>query len=161
MTLWSVFPNPVTFEQAATTQLVTIENVRKQLSACQFEAKKTKEDLTKQLVLIEKNLTAKLTTSQQEAKKTKEDLTQQLKSTEKSLTAKLMASQQEAKSRTTDQLFQKLTATEKELNTTKQQLATTCQNLLKLRRSTQHLLQVLTRPSLKWRINFKLKSLKL
>ena len=42
----------------------------------------------------------------------------------------MTASQQEAK-RTTDQLLQKLTATEKELNTTKQQLATTCQNLTK------------------------------
>ena len=42
----------------------------------------------------------------------------------------MTTTQQEAE-RTKDQLLQKLTATEKELNTTKQQLATTCQNLTK------------------------------
>ena len=88
-------------EQAANTQLATIENLRQQLTVSQQEAKKTKENLTLQLAYTEKNFTAKLTASQQEAK------------------------------RTTDQLLQKLTATEKELNTTKQQLATTCQNLTK------------------------------
>ena len=84
-------------EQAANTQLATIENLKQQL-----------------------------TVSQQEAKRTKASLTLQLDHT----TAIVMAIQQEAK-RTTDQLLHKLTATEKELNTTKQQLATTCQNLTK------------------------------
>ena len=62
--------------------------------------------------------------------KTKDDLTQQLvwhTTKVAKVEHQLTASQQEAK----NQLLQKLTATEKELNTTKQQLATTCQNLRK------------------------------
>ena len=84
--------------------------------------------------LMETNMQLESTVSTQnklkhEVEKAKEDFTQLLEHTE-NITAKLMASQQEAK-RTEDQLLQKLTATEKELNTTKQQLATTCQNLTK------------------------------
>ena len=116
-----------TVKQSSNNALVQL---KQQLSASQQETRKTREDLTKQLIQTEKNLTAKLTASQQETRKTREDLTKQLIQTEKNLTAKLTASQQEAKW-TKDQLLQKLTATEKELNTTKQQLATTCQNLTK------------------------------
>ena len=87
-----------TVKQSSNNALVQL---RHQLSASLQETRKTREDLSKQLIQTEKNLTAKLTASQQEAKWTK------------------------------DQLLQKLTATEKELNTTKQQLATTCQNLTK------------------------------
>ncbi|XP_065916908.1 paramyosin-like [Dysidea avara] len=71
----------------------------------QEESRKWKDDLIQQLVV-----------TKQEAKKTVDDLTQ-----------RLVASQQETK----NELTQKLTNTERELNTTKQQIATTCQNLTK------------------------------
>ena len=106
-----------------------VANVEQQLTASQQEVNKqlaTVERSSNNVALLRQQLSA----SQQETRKTREDLTQQLVQTEKNLTAKLTAIQQEAK-KTKDGLIQKLTATEKELNTTKQQLATTGQNLTK------------------------------
>ena len=65
-----------------------------------------------------------------EVEKIKDDLAQQHLQVEKDLTAKFTTSQMEAK-RIKEELLQKLTVTEKELNTTKQQLASVCQNLIK------------------------------
>ena len=106
-----------------------IAYTEQQLSTNQQEANVIREDLTEQLLCMEKDLTGKLRASQLETKKTNQDLTQQIVHIEK-VTAKLTASQQEA-TRTKDQLLQKLNTTAKELNTTKQQLATTCKNLAK------------------------------
>ena len=138
------------FTQQLVWHTTKVANVEQRLTASQQEVTKTKEGLTQRMVLVEDGysstnkqlatverfsnnvaqLRQQLSASQQETRKTREDLTQQLVQTEKNLTAKLTANQQEAK-RTKDQLFQKLAATKRELNTTKQQLATACQNLTK------------------------------
>ena len=100
------------------------------------EAKKNKYGLTERIVRIEKQFSFtnnQLTIIQQTANMQLENLQQQLSVNQlevKNVTARLTANQQEAKI-TKDQLLQKLTITQKELNTTKQQLATTCQNLTK------------------------------
>ena len=83
--------------------------------------------------LMETKKQLKLTQNDEIEKPTKDDLTQQLVAKLADTEQQLTASQQEAKW-TKNELLQKLTAIEKELNTTKQQLATTytgCQNLEK------------------------------
>ena len=123
------------------------DDVTQQLIASQQEAKKTIDGLNEKILLVEKHSSKQLTTMGEETITQLENFRQQLLDSQleamkikKDLTAELVASQQEASQqeasqqeakRTENQLLQKLLAIKNELDSTKQQLGITCQNLTK------------------------------